>query len=225
MKSGCINCQIKSRAAKTLGKEELVFLEKNCAEIEYFPGERIMVQGKLSTHVAYVKEGLVKVHMKGPRNDQILKLAAAGTYVGIQTILAENTHQFSSTSLTLSRICHVDIRSFKELISRNREFAKEIIDYLCRDELNYFRRFVNQSQKQINGRLADTILYLADEIFNNESFELPLSRSDLGTLICTTRESTTRAIKELNELGAVEISGKNFRVRERQLLQRLSNSG
>lgn len=225
MNSRCTFCQIKSQAVKTLTPDELLFLEQNCAEVNYKPGEVIIRQGKPSSHIAYVKSGLVKIHMEGPRNDQVLKISPPGSYIGIQSILSSQPHQYSVTALAPCEICHIDIRSFNELIKRNTEFANELIIYLCTDELNYFKRFVSQSQKQINGKLADSLLYFADEIFKKDEYQLPISRTELGTFLCTTRESTSRAIKELSDLNAIEVNGKKFRIKNRELLSRISRSG
>ncbi len=225
MNRKCTHCQIKSAAAKTLTSEELIFLEDHCSERVYSKGELIIKEGNLSTHVVFIKSGLVKIHMQGPRYEQVLKVAPAGSYLGIQSMLSKQTHQYSATALLGTTICHIDTYSFQQLIRRNADFANQLIVYLCEDELNYFRRFVSQSQKQINGKLAATILFFADEIFRQDRFELPLTRKDLGTLLCTTRESATRSIKELSDLGLIQVKKSNFNIKNRKLLQTISNNG
>ncbi|MCF8227504.1 MAG: Crp/Fnr family transcriptional regulator [Bacteroidales bacterium] len=225
MRTKCMNCQIKSTAVKALSVTELEFLEENCYEIMYRKGEMIIEKGKHSTHIAYIKSGLVKIHMEGPRNDQVLKIAPKETYVGIQSILSDQVHQYSATALQDCLICHIDVRSFRQLVKKNSGFANELIIYLCEDELNYFKRFVSQSQKQINGRLADTLLYFATDVFNQDVYELPLSRKDLGTFLCTTRESATRSIRELCDLGALRVNKNRFEIRNRTLLQTISKTG
>ncbi|MDZ7742058.1 MAG: Crp/Fnr family transcriptional regulator [Bacteroidota bacterium] len=225
MNRKCTHCQIKSDAARALTPEELVFLEDHCLERVYGKGETVFTEGKRSTHVVFIKSGLVKIHMQGPRYEQVLKIAPAGSYLGIQSMLSKQTHQYSATALLVSTICLIDSRSFEQLIRRNADFANQLIVYLCEDELNYFRRFVSQSQKQINGKLADTILFFANEIFRQDHFELPLTRKDLGTLLCTTRESATRAIKELSDLGVIQVNKSSFSIKNRKLLQTISKNG
>ena len=71
----CELCAIRSKAVKTLTKEELVIHQEHCAEILLSPGEQIIREGLLSTHIAYLKSGLAKVHKKGIKGtDQILVL-------------------------------------------------------------------------------------------------------------------------------------------------------
>jgi len=222
----CSSCDIKSRAVETLGDKELDFLNRNCAEVTLGKGEHIIKEGTLSSHIAYIKSGLAKVHMMGPSGrDQILRLVPPGYYIGIQTILFDKIHRYSATALKPSRICFIDILSFKELIRRNHQFAYELILYLCQNEMDYYERFVNQSQKHLNGRLADALIYFANTVSQDDEFELPLDRSDLGALIGATRESVSRAIHELMDIGVISLDGKKIQIKNFSMLNKISKSG
>ncbi len=100
-----------------------------------------------------------------------------------------------------------------------------MILYLCRDELTYFTRFVNVHQKQIDGRLADTILFFSDEINKSRRFNIPLKRYDLAALVCATRESVTRALKDLSDIGTIKVKGKSFEILNYELLKKISEKG
>ena len=222
----CALCDIRSKAVMTLTEEELKIHQENCAEIKLLPGENIIKEGMFSTHVAYLKTGLAKIHKKGVRGmDQILKIVLPESYIGIQTILGKKVHQYSATALEESVVCFIDVATFRELIMRNNAFAHEMIIYLCRDELGYFNRTLNVHQKQINGRLAETILFFADEIKKSHDFVMPLSRNDIAALICSTRESVTRALKDLSEIGTIKVSGRHFQILNYDLLKTVSEKG
>lgn len=223
----CEFCAIRSKAVETLNSEELNIHRQNCTEVTLQPGESIIKEGLLSSHVAYLKSGLAKICKKGVKGvDQILKIVRPGSYLGMQTVLSNKIHQYSSSAIEESVVCYIGIWTFKELIARNSKFANELILYLCRDELGYFNRFVNVHQKQIDGRLADTILFFSDEINESEkSFRIPLSRNDLAALVCATRESVTRAIKDLSDIGTIKVKGKDFEILDLELLKKISEKG
>ncbi len=223
----CKTCIIRSKAANTLNIKELTFLMESCAETTFNSKESIIKEGILSSHVAYLKSGMAMVSKRGVKGiDQILKIVKPGNYIGLQTILFEKVNQFSVTALEKCVVCFIDHLSFKELISRNTQFANELLIFLCREELTYFDRFVSIHQKQINGRLADVILFFSEEIYKNAlSFNLPLSRSDIAAFTCTTRESVTRAIKDLVEIETIRVSGKKFEILDLKRLQKISQSG
>jgi CRP/FNR family transcriptional regulator len=223
----CENCAIRSRATETLSAEELELHNENCTEVTVKTGEIIIKEGLLSSHIAYLKSGLAKIHKKGVKGtDQILKILQPGSYIGMQTILSNKIHQYSASAVENSQVCFIDISLFKQLMSNNIQFANELILYLCHDELSYFDRFVNIHQKQINGRLADTILFFSKEINKDKvEFEIPLSRYDVAALIFSTRESVTRSIKELSEIGAIQVNGKHIKILNLTLLNTISEKG
>jgi CRP-like cAMP-binding protein len=222
----CEFCNIRSKAVETLNSTEVDLLQNNCAEVDLLTGENIIKEGSLSSHIAYLKEGLAKIHKKGVKGtDQILKIIQPGSFIGMQTVLSSKIHQYSASTVEDSKVCYIDITSFKQLIAHNAAFANELILYLCQDELSYFNRFVNVHQKQLDGRMADTILFFADEINNSMKFTIPLKRYDLAALICSTRESVTRALKDLSDVGTIKVSGKSFEILNYDLLKKISEKG
>jgi CRP/FNR family transcriptional regulator len=222
----CIVCAIRSRAVETLNDEEFIIHQNNCAELDLEAGESLFKEGQLSSHIAYLKTGLAKIHKRGVKgSDQILKIVKPARYIGLQTILSNKVHQYSASVIEKSTVCYIDITSFKGLITRNAKFANELILYLCQDELSYFERFVNVHQKQIDGRLADTILFFADEVRKSDSFTIPLSRADLAALVCATRESVTRALKDLIDIGTIKVHGRQFEILNKKLLTAISKNG
>ena len=223
----CETCAIRSKAVETLNTEELNLLSENCAEVSLQPGESIIKEGLLSSHIAYLKSGLAKICKKGVKGiDQILKIVKPGSYIGMQTVLSSKIHQYSASAIEECVVCYIDIYSFRELIGRNAQFANELILFLCREELSYFNRFVNVHQKQIDGRLADTILFFSEEINDgSKDFMIPLSRNDLAALVCATRESVTRAIKDLSDIETISVNGKYFKILNESLLRKISEKG
>ncbi len=222
----CESCKIRSKAVTALKPEEVVLLQNNCAEVELSGGESIIKEGSLSSHIAYLKEGLAKIHKKGPKGtDQILKIILPGSYIGMQTVLSSKIHQYSASAINTSKICYIDIGSFRQLISKNPDFANELILFLCHDELSYFNRFVNVHQKQIDGRLADCLLFFSDEVYKSRKFIIPLKRYDLAALVCSTRESVTRALKDLIDIGTISVQGRYFEILNYELLKKISEKG
>ncbi len=225
-KINCKNCLIKSSAAEALDDNELEMLRENCAEVLLNKGENIIKEGSLSSHIAYLRSGLAKVHKVGPSGrDQILKIVQPGSYMGIQSILFENVHRCSVTALEESSVCYIGSSSFRELIKRSSGFAYEIVVCQSREECNYFTRFVNFAQKQVNGRLADALLFFTDEIYKQHEFKMCLGRKDLASWIGVTRESVARSLREFSDIGVISRDGKSIKIENYELLKKISKSG
>jgi CRP-like cAMP-binding protein len=225
MHYSCETCPIKSCAVETLDIEELLILQNNCGVRVFKKNETIFQQGSLTSNIAYIKSGLVKIHKKGPVKDQILKLIKPLRFIGIPTILGERLYQYSATAIESTSVCYIDTDIFRMLILGNGKFGNEIINELCKDEIRFFERSINQMQKQIHGRLADALLFFANDIFQNDHFRMPLSRSELGDFIHATRESVTRSMTSFKKDGLIEITGKNIVILDKPSLMRVSKTG
>jgi CRP-like cAMP-binding protein len=221
----CETCPIKSCAVETLETDELQILQNNCGVRVFKKNETIFQQGSLTSNIAYIKSGLVKIHKKGPVKDQILKLIKPLRFIGIPTILGERLYQYSATAIENTSVCFIDTDVFRMLILENGKFGNEIINELCKDELRFFERSINQMQKQINGRLADALLFFANDIFQSDHFRMPLSRSELGDFIHATRESVTRSMTSFKKDGLIELTGKNVAILDKTSLMRVSKTG
>ncbi len=224
--SSCARCRFKSKAAAVLSEEELHMLAKACVEVSVNRGDAFFRQGTPSGHVVYLKEGLARIHKQGPRNrDQILKISCSGTYLGIQTILGDVVNQYSASALTQAVACYIRVGEFRLLIQKNGDFANELIDYICREELSHFNRLVSHWQKQLIGRLAETLLYFAEEIFRAQEYPMLLTRQELASMVGGTRESVSRAMKEFVDSGIIGMNKKEIRILKPELIKKLADSG
>ena len=228
-KMGTINCSIcdfKSPATDFLSKRELDHLQENCAQVKFKTGEIIFKQDALSSNIVYIRNGIVKLHMKGPDRESILKIAKAPAYLGIPTTVGDRINHYSATALVDTTACFIDITAFKEFIHKNGQFAYEIILDLCKNELRNFHRCVNMTQKQLNGRIADGLFNIADNVFGGEDeFMMILSRNEFSDLIGSSRESVSRVLTQFHDEGLISMVGKKIKILDRETLQLISKNG
>lgn len=221
----CLACPFMSSAAKKLSENELSLMGDNCAQASFKKGNTIFKQGIFSSNIVYLKEGIVQLHIDGPTNEQIIKITKGPTYLGIPTTLDEKYNRYSATALTEVKACFINIDTFKKFIQENGQFAYEIILDLCKNEVNLFNKCVNRVQKHIRGRVADAILFFAHEIFENEHFILPLTRSELGNFVASTRETVSRILAELNNEKIIILKGKDIQINDLKRLEMISKAG
>lgn len=222
----CSDCKLKSKAACTLNISELSHLEFGCVQGQLSKGAQLFNEGMIPNQVIYLKDGFVKIHKYGvKKKDQILKIAKPGSYLGLQTIFGDRINHYSATTITEVNACFINIGVFKDLIQSNSSFAYELIVFICQEELVYYKRFVDQFQKQLNGRLADALIFLSEEIFKTSEFVLPFTKYDMAALVGSTRESVTRAIKSFRDSGIIELHDKLIKIVEMKKLKNISKTG
>ncbi len=221
----CSVCLLKSRAVENLEEKELDILGQNCAEVVFEKGETLFKQNAFSSNIIYLQKGMVKLIIEGPQRTQILRIKKAPCYLGLPTTMGDKINHYSALALETTTACFIDIGAFKQLLRLNTDFSYEIIIELCKNELEQFHRCVNLVQNQIYGRMAVNLLYFADEIYQSDEYDLPLSRNELADLICTSRETVSRLLSDLAEEGVIEIHGKHVRITNKEMLRKIREKG
>ena len=225
MKKECFNCPFKSSAAATLNDCSLEQLSTNHVAIGFVKGDSIIKQGTYSTNVAFLRTGLAKMHLAGPSHEQITRLVKAPSYLGLPTTFGDKINQYSVTAVTEAEVCFIDIMVFRELLKGNDQFSYEIILELCRNELESFRKCANRTQKQSRGNLADVLLEFSDRIFQSDTFILPLSQSEMGNMVDSSRESISRILSEFDRDGIFKMTGKQIEILNKKSLILISQNG
>ncbi len=218
-------CILKSEAAKSLNTGELKILSQNCVEVDFKKDEVIFKQNVLSSNVIYLQSGMVKLIIAGPQRKQILKIKKAPCYIGLPTTMGDKINHYSAVAVQNTRACFIDISTFKELLRLNPDFSYEIIIELCKSELDQFHRCVNLLQKQVFGRLANNLIFFADELYNSDEFDLPLNRNELADLVCSSRESISRMFTELADEKIIKIDGKRIKILNKEKLAKIRDKG
>jgi CRP-like cAMP-binding protein len=205
---------------------ELEEINLNSKYVTYQKHETIFRQGTWTSHVMYVKSGMVKIYKEG-RNKRslVLKIGTAGEFLGLMSIFGSDMHQYSASAVYSSEIGYVDINVFKKIVKRNGEFAMSLIQTLSTDGLFLLEKLMGQSHKQLPGRIADVILYFSDKIFKQEAFEFPLTRRELAELAGTTKESFIRTLSEYKNDKIIELDGSRVRINSMKIVRTLSDLG
>ena len=215
-----------SRCFEVLTAEELKKLENNSVKVTYKKGETICKQGGLVNTIMYIEKGLAKVYLDNGTNSLVLKMIPNNNLLGLASISEEfNTYQYSSMAYVNTDIIQFEVNTFRQLVKENPDFAKEIIDYLSSNSVQIYGRFFCITHKQSYGRLADILLCLADRIFKQCEFELPLSRKELAELTGMSAETVIRVLKEFENESLINCQGKKIEVLNYDRLKEISEIG
>jgi len=209
-----------------LTSEELQKIEENSNVVKYEKKEVIFRQNTRTSHIMFIKSGLVKIYKEGRNNRYIiLKIAVNNEFIGLLSIFGGTIHQYSATVVQQAEICFIDYSTFNNILLSNGEFAKKIISSICNTGLFIFERLMSQSHKQLPGRIADVILYFSEIIYQSDEFDFPLTRRELAELAGTTKESFIRTLTEFRHDKIIELEGTRIKINSHKIIHTLSNLG
>lgn len=222
----CRDCNVRHCAVATLCIEEFDLINANRHEAVFRRGDIIIHEGSPTSHIIYLKSGLVKEHVNKPQHkEQILQIVKKFSYLGLTSLFGDKINHYSYTALEDISVCYIDISIFQQLIKQNGSFGYEILVSVARESLNNFNHYMNPSQKKIYGRVADAILYFSKIIYESEKFEIPLTRQELADLIGISRENTIRGLAKFHEDNIITIQGRSIRINNLPLLLQISKNG
>lgn len=225
--NSCLFCINKSSCFKQLDESELVHSNNHRVQLDFKRGETIFKQGSFANHVYFVKKGLVKVYMEIPHSEKnlVINILPTGNLIGLPSLYGNKVHTYTATAIENTTVCIIENSVIKELIESNGKFAAEIIKTMNHCSNSTFTRFVSLTHKQLNGRLAEALIYLSEEIYKNTTFKLSLSRADLGELTGMSTMSVVKVIKDFKVNNIIKNEGGTIEIINMPLLKRISEIG
>ncbi len=225
MESGCESGNFWPKSMSNLTNKEQELLSANHLTLRFKKGESIIRQGHYSSNIVYLSHGLAKIHIHGPYREQIIKIVKAPRFLGLPTTYSDKVNQYSVTVIEDSEVCYIDTGVFQALLDSNKDFSKEIILNLCLYELDSFRKCAQRTQKQTRGNIADVLLDFADIFYKSDSFNLPLTRDEIGNLVDSSRESISRILSEFANDGIIRLGSKEVEILNKKSLRLISENG
>lgn len=215
-----------STAFNFLSDEELNLLENNRTEVVYKPGEIIFKQGSASTHVVLFISGLAKIYLEGyNKKNLIVRLVKPNEFIASPGLSTANKHSYSISAVEQSTVSFIETSVFRQLFKNNHPFGENLMREMHRNYYQTLQKLINLNQKHRLGRISEALLYLADEIYGADEFELTLSKKELADMTGMSSESSFRILKELNDDGKIRIDKKIIAIQDKKYLQQMSEVG
>jgi len=220
------NIEYISDCFSNLPQQDINFLNKSKIQVSYLKGETIFKQGAFAPHVLFVNKGLALVYLQVGKSKRInINIARKGDYVAFSSVFNKKTYPYSAVSLNDSTFCMIEKEALKEVISRNANFAIQMVSKNNLNESRYLDIINNLSYKQMRGKLASAILYLSSKEFQNENIFQFLSRHDIADFASITVESTVKFLKEFENDKLISLKGKEIIIKNLQGLKALNIRG
>jgi CRP/FNR family transcriptional regulator len=145
-------------------------------------------------------------------------ISGPGTYGDLR-------HHFTLSALTNVRACFIDMQVLKQLVHANSKFAEGMLMDLSQKSLMMYNKLIGLTQKKMPGRLADALLYLSNQVYESDEFDIVLSRQELGEFTNMAKESVIRILKDLEDGGVIASNCAKIKILDKTKLQMISDNG
>lgn len=201
-------------------------MESKTSHAIFQKGEIIRKQNTPIESVIYLRNGYVKEYMwHDSVAEQVIQLIKPRSYIGLQGLCANSESAFSYQAISDTEVCFIEKSLFSSLITNNGNFAREILNVLSLEALSNHKRFLSLNQNQTFGKVAGLLIYLSEEVYEKDEFELQLKRVELAQMVASTRESVTRSLKWFHHEGIILMDKNRIRIVDSKRLSELAKRG
>ena len=183
----------------------------------YFPkGSLLFLEGQSATGVFLLRTGRAKESMSSNSGrTAIVRVLGPGVVLGLPAVLANSYHE--STVETLEPCCadFLEKAVFLHMLKNSCRLGVVVASQLsreCREAYASVRRLALSGTT--SGRLAQLVLRWAEFPLANleqnaakRRFRVILTQAEIGQLLGTTRETTSRTLQEFREKGWIATKG------------------
>ncbi len=225
IKTNCTDCNRKSECF--IQDIEIIDEFNNLVKthVTYNKGETIIKEGTRVSDILYVLNGLVKVYIEGPGKNIIIKLLKPHDFIGLTSLYGDDSYYFSAAAITETKVCAINQNAIKDLISMSCDFSRELASWYCKNYNIMLTKCLNLGLKQLNGKLANVLLYLNREEFKSIDVFSYVNRKDLAELSGMAIESVARILSEFNDEKIIQLKGKKIKILNLELLKEISKNG
>lgn len=225
-KMECLVCKVRFKGMDALNENEFGLYMKGRYHVDFAKGETIVKQGTPVTNLFCIKEGMAKLYVEEPGGKCILlSVLKPGDFVIGLGVFNDYMHHFSVTAITPVSTCLIQVDTIETIFKSNPEFAVAMMQQCHTASKSLLTQLVTLGYKNMAGRTADALLYLAREVYQSNVFSTTLSRQDLADLCCLSKETFIRMLKQLKEDGIIDVRVNTFEIKSIPALKRISKLG
>lgn len=223
-KINCKNCSLKCEIYKA-AKENGVLNKLETLHAIYNKHEIISKQGADVTHTMFLISGYAKLFIEGINQRNILLyILKPYNYIGLLSFFEGSKYSYSVAALEKCHICMVDTDFVKQLYTHNNSFLMKLNGAFVKSVSEILRKIISVNQKQIRGRIAESLLYLS-KLHDNNKFTLGITRKELGEMAAISEENAVRILTEFRKEDIINIHGKELEILDMKLMKRISELG
>jgi len=219
-------CEIQAPCFQALSQVEVELIQKSRTQVQFRKGENLTKQGAFASYVLFVIKGLVRQFVEGDGERNLnLSLIGSGDFIGLSALFGNPVFNYSSIAITETVVYLVEKDALLQILKKNSSFAYDIIKHYNEQNNSLFEIIKCIHYKQMNGRLADALLYLSSDQFSGHDVFGNLSRKDLADFAGISTESTVKLLKQFEKDGLLKLDEKNVIVINKPLLIDISKRG
>jgi CRP/FNR family cyclic AMP-dependent transcriptional regulator len=207
-----------------LNEAELARFAEVTREREYPKNSVILFEDDPGDALYIVSTGQVKVVLIGEDGREvILSVLGDGDFFGEMAIIDDEPRSAHVIAMKDSHLLVLRREAFQAQLEQNPKIALKLLRVLVQRLRRADEKIGGLVLLDVNGRVAQLLLNLAEES-GGPKITRRLTHHTIAQMIGSSRETVSRAMRELVERGFIEVSRREITIRQRDSLHSLAGS-
>ncbi|BBE19876.1 transcriptional regulator, Crp/Fnr family [Aquipluma nitroreducens] len=213
-------------SSQFISEKDFDKLEKTSVKLTFKKGEPILKQGGMPSHVVYLEKGIVKFNYENETSKNlILTIVSAPKILGGANLFYKDNNLFSLIAVEDCEVIMIDSKVIEGVLMDNSKFAMMMFQVASEMFKKSVMNFISLAHKQKEGRIADIILYLAEEVYHSNSFLLSLTRKEIAEFAGCSTENVIMTLSKWQNEKIVSLEGKTIEINDIDKLKYISKIG
>ena len=205
-----------------LSADELARFAEVTREREYPKNSVILFEDDPGDALYVVSDGQVKVVLIGEDGREvILSVLGDGDFFGEMSLIDDEPRSAHVIAMRDSRLLVLRRDDFQQQIQRHPSVALTVLRVLVQRLRQADAKIGGLVLLDVNGRVARLLIEMADES-GGPRITRRLTHHTIAQMIGSSRETVSRAMRELVERGLIDVTRREITIRDRDGLQALA---
>lgn len=201
-------------------------LERTSVKLTFKKGETILKQGGMPTHIVYLEKGIVKFNYENESGKNlILTIVSAPKILGGANLFYKDNNLFSLIAVEDCEVVMIDSKVTQDVLMDNSKFAMMMFQVASEMFKKSVMNFISLAHKQKEGRIADIVLYLATEVYQDTTFVLSLTRKEIAEFAGCSTENVIMTLSKWQNEKIISLEGKVIGIKDIDKLKHISKIG
>jgi CRP/FNR family transcriptional regulator len=219
-------CDIQAPCFQMLTPEEVQLVRSSKTQVLFKKGDSLTKQGAFASYVLFIISGLAKQYVEDEGiRDFNLRIVQPGDFLGLSAVFTKNSFSYTCIALTNCQAFLIEKEAITQVVKQNGMFGFNLVKRYCEQEANLFETLRMVLYKQMNGRMAYTLLYIDSLKLENPNIFQLLSRKDIADFAGTSTESAVKLLKSFEKDGLIELNEKDIKVIKHNALLEINKRG
>lgn len=198
---------------KELSSEQIEVMADNCQLHDLPRGKSIFNRGDPAVGLYILLEGQIKLGVTSPQGtEKVISIISPGESFGEAVLFLERQFPVYAQSILESRVLVIPKNLIFTLLDSDPLIARKMLAGLSVRMHQLVQDIEMLSLQSCTQRFIGYLLQISADASDDSNITLPSSKTTIASLLNLTPETLSRTMAKLQQLGLIEVSGKEVKI-------------